>query len=286
MIGFTTYEEYVGMHPVIGPANYIYKAGFRKPLSKGPEEGVLESVTKSVAYSLLGSQVASYDALFDGLFDYKTITDPMSPYYEQRRGGYGGKSEYTPKATEGLPRILALGMKVYGVEQGLKPFVDSRRALETRLKLTPMLGMQDPLGDYLQVQKKLTNLSRQMLERGPEDLDYVIKGEYSKIKTPSKEELITQLSEWIDLQNEKETMEMYNPTIRMMKREQELSAAEGTQDKALIESLAKRTGKPVYEAAKDPWTVYYKEVFKVYNEARRQKIDSVLLSPDDQYQNP
>ena len=286
MIGFTTYEEYVGMHPVIGPANYIYKAGFRKPLSKGPEEGVLESVTKSVAYSLLGSQVASYDALFDGLFDYKTITDPMSPYYEQRRGGYGGKSEYTPKATEGLPRILALGMKVYGVEQGLKPFVDSRRALETRLKLTPMLGMKDPLGDYVQVQKKLTNLSRQMLERDPQDLDYVIKGEYSKIKTPSKEELITQLNEWIDLQNEKETMEMYNPTIRMMKREQELSAAEGTQDKALIESLAKRTGKPVYEAAKDPWTVYYKEVFKVYNEARRQKIDSVLLSPNDQYQNP
>jgi hypothetical protein len=286
MISFTTYEEYAGTHPVAAPANYTYKVVFRKPLSKGPEEGIVESAAKGVAYTILGSQVASYDALFDALFDYKALTDPMSPYYEQRRGGYGGKSEYTPKATEGLPRILALGMKVYGVEQGLKPFVDSRRALETRLKLTPMLGIQDPLGDYLQVQKKLTNLSRQMLERGPEDLDYVIKGEYSKIKTPSKEELITQLSEWIDLQNEKETMEMYNPTIRMMKREQELSAAEGTQDKALIESLAKRTGKPVYEAAKDPWTVYYKEVFKVYNEARRQKIDSVLLSPDDQYQNP
>jgi hypothetical protein len=286
MVGFTTYEEYLGMHPVMTPANYAYKVFFRKPLSKGPEEGALESFSKGIAYTILGSQVASYDAMFDALFDYKTLTDPMSPYYEQRRGGTGGVTEYTSKVTGGMPRILALAFKAYGAEQGLKPFFDSRRALETRLKLTPMLGMPDPLGDYVQVEKELTELSREMLKRTPEDLIYVSKGQFNKISLPDKKEFIAQRDRWIELNNLKATMETYNPTIKMMKREKDLSSYEGTQQSAMIDKFAIESGKPVYTAPKNEWTTYYKQLEKIFNTERKTRIDSMLVTPDTQYENP
>ena len=285
-IGFTTYDEYVSLHPIIGPTNYIYKAAFRKPLSRGQEEGTIESVAKAVGYTLLGSQVASYDAVVDAVFDWKTLTDPMSPYYEQRRDGTGGVSEYTSKVTGGLPRIAAAGLKLYGVESGLKPFFDSRRALETRLKLTPMVGIKDPLGDYIQIQKKITELSREILARSPQDREYFLKGEFDKIRLPDKESFRKDMQTWVDLNNAKAVMETINPTIRMMKREKDASTQEGVGDKKLLEAFSGQLGLPLYDPTKDTKAQQEKVIEKAFQSVRKAKVMSDVITPDSQYQTP
>lgn len=237
IISLGTYDEYISLHPILAPVNWTYKTFFRKPLAKpGEEQGTITSGVKHGLYSLMGPQMRSFDQIYDAVFDWKNLTDPLEPYYEQRKDYRGINRINTPKPTAGLPRILAMGMKVYGIEMGLKPFYEPKKRLQDLLKINPMVGMQDPLGDYIQVEKDIDELQREMGKRDVGDLLLFLDGKWDQMSKPDVETLKTQVAEWGVLQVQKMLMEQENSIISAYNEERKVSAYEGQQDKKFFES--------------------------------------------------
>jgi len=241
IISLGTYDEYISLHPVLAPLNWTYKTFFRKPLAKpGEEQGTITSGVKHGLYSLMGPQMRSFDQIYDAVFDWRNLTDPLEPYYEQRKDYRGISLINTPKPTQGLPRLLAMGMKIYGVEMGLKPIYEPKKRLLDVLKINPMMGMPDPLGDYVQVEKKLDGLQEEMLRRDVDDLLNFINGDWDKMSKPDVESLKEQVAEWGALKVDKMLMEQTNPIINAYNVERKISAYEGQQDMKQLEKLLQK----------------------------------------------
>ncbi len=289
IISLGTYDEAISLHPILAPANWSYKTFFRQPLARpGDEEGGASSTIRHTLYALFGPQMRSFDQMFEAILDWRNVTDPFEPYYEQRRDMGGNSIVNTPAPTRGLPRILAMGMKYYGVESGLKPFYAPRKRVMDMLKLNPMLGMQDPLGDYVQIQQRISDLQKEILKRDPQDNVYFMEGEWDKMSKPNVEEMKSKVAEWGVLKVEKMMMESTNSVIEAAKMEKDISAYEGSQDvKQLEKMLQDFYDIKLPKAPKNEQTQFYKEVEKTFQKYRRGKIresfdelQQTQMSPD------
>jgi len=276
IIALGTYDEYISLHPVLAPVNWTYKTFFRKPLAKpGEEQGTITSGVKHGLYSLMGPQMRSFDQVYDALFDWRNLTDPLEPYYEQRKDYRGISIVNTPAPTLGLPRIVAMGMKVYGVEMGLKPIYEPKKRVQDLLKINPMVGMQDPLGDYVQVEKKIDQLQQDMLTRDIDDLVKFTEGRWDEMSKPDVEKLKEQAAQWATLQLDKMYMEQTNSTINMYNVERKVSAYEGQQDKKSIEKMLKNFyDVTLPKAPKDQSYEMQKEIEKAYQSQRNRLINA------------
>jgi|LakMenE01Jun11ns_1017448.scaffolds.fasta_scaffold9959681_42 hypothetical protein len=274
IISLGTYDEAISLHPLLAPANWTYKTFFRQPLARpGDEEGGASSAVRHGLYALFGPQMRSFDQIFEAIFDSRNITDPFEPYYEQRRDMGGNSIVNTPAPTRGLPRVLAMAMKYYGVESGLKPFYAPRKRVMDMLKLNPMLGMQDPLGDYVQIQQKISDLQKDILKRDPQDNVYFMEGEWDKMSKPDVEEMKSKVAEWGVLKVEKMMMESSNPVIEAAKMEKDISAYEGSQDVKQIEFMLQDFyDVKLPKAPKNEQTEFYKSVEKAFQKNRRSTI--------------
>lgn len=289
IISLGTYDEAISLHPLLAPSNWIYKTFFRQPLARpGDEEGGASSTVRHGLYALFGPQMRSFDQIFEAIFDSRNITDPFEPYYEQRRDMGGNSIVNTPAPTRGLPRVLAMAMKFYGVESGLKPFYAPRKRVMDMLKLNPMLGMHDPLGDYLQIQQKISALQKDILARDPQDNIYFMEGEWDKMSKPDVEEMKTKVAEWGVLKVEKMMMESTNPVIEAAKMEKDISAYEGSQDVKQLEFMLQDFYDiKLPKAPKNEQTEFYKSVEKAFQKNRRSsikesfdKLQQSQMSPD------
>jgi len=179
-------------------------------------------------------------------------------------------------------------MKYYGVESGLKPFYAPRKRVMDMLKLNPMLGMQDPLGDYVQIQQRISDLQKEILKRDPQDNVYFMEGEWDKMSKPNVEEMKSKVAEWGVLKVEKMMMESTNSVIEAAKMEKDISAYEGSQDvKQLEKMLQDFYDIKLPKAPKNEQTQFYKEVEKTFQKYRRGKIresfdelQQTQMSPD------
>jgi hypothetical protein len=241
LIALGTYDEYISLHPILAPSNYIYKTFFRRPLDKPGEdrEGV-SSVVKHGLYTVFGQQMRSYDQIYEAVFDWKNVTDPFGEYYEQRRGGIGGKSVVnTPKPTAGLQRWQAVLLKVYGVELGLKPFTEPKKRVQDILKLSPMLGLKDPLGDYVQNDKKIQELQKDLLARDLGNIEKYEAGDLTALKSENIQEFRTNLLEWAERRLAKVEMQDKNYVIRNYEEEKKIAAKEGQESRKVLDKLLK-----------------------------------------------
>ena len=274
IISLGTYDEAISLHPILAPANWTYKTFFRQPLARpGDEEGGASSAIRHGLYALFGPQMRSFDQMFEAILDWRNITDPFEPYYEQRRDMGGNSIVNTPAPTRGLPRILAMAMKYYGVESGLKPLYAPRKRVMDMLKLNPMIGMPDPLGDYVQIQQKISDLQKEILKRDPQDNIYFMKGEWDKMSKPDVQAMMPKVAEWGSLKVTKMLMEVENPVLEAAKMEKDLSAYEGAQDvKQLEKMLQDFYDVTLPKAPKNEQTEFYKEVEKAFQKNRRIKI--------------
>lgn len=288
IIGLGTYDEYVSLHPVIAPMNWTYKTFFRKPLAKpGEEQGTITSGVKHGLYTLMGQQMRSYDQIYDALFDWRNITDPMEPYYEQRKDYRGISFLNTPKPTKGLPRVVAMGMKVYGIEMGLKPFYEPKKRVMDMLKLNPMVGMQDPLGDYIQVEKKIQDLQEEMLRRDIGDLINFAEGNWDQMSKPNGPKIKKQVAQWGALQLEKQLMEQENKVLAKYELERKFSSYEGQQDRKALETmLTDFYNIELPKAPKNQQYEIFKEIEKVYQAQRINLIKGSMEMEETQNQTP
>jgi hypothetical protein len=182
----------------------------------------------------------SYDQIYEAVFDWKNVTDPFGEYYEQRRGGIGGKSVVnTPKPTAGLQRWQAVLLKVYGVELGLKPFTEPKKRVQDILKLSPMLGLKDPLGDYVQNDKKIQELQKDLLARDLGNIEKYEAGDLTALKSENIQEFRTNLLEWAERRLAKVEMQDKNYVIRNYEEEKKIAAKEGQESRKVLDKLLK-----------------------------------------------
>ena len=239
LIALATYDEYVSLNPIIFTANFIYKIRWRRPLDKpGEDREEISSLFKHGLYMMFGQQMRSYDQIYEAVFDWKNITDPFGEYYEQRRGGVGGKSVVnTPKPTRGLQRWQAVLLKVYGVELGLKPLMEPKRRVQEMLKLSPMLGLPDRLGDYTQNDKKIQELQKTLSQRDLTKLKQYEEGDLSALRVADVEEFKVDLLEWAERRAYKIKMQEENYVIGNYEEEKKIAAREGQDARKVLDRL-------------------------------------------------
>jgi hypothetical protein len=274
MISLGTYDEYISLHPILGPSNWTYKTFFRKPLDRpGDEQGVATLGVKYGLYMVAGSQMRSYDQLYDALFNWRNLTNPFEPYYVQRRDVGGNSPFYTPDPIEGLPRAAAVAMQFYGLELGLKPFAEPNKRVMNMLKLNPMLGMNDPLGDYVQTDKKIIELKREILRRNTSDNVKFLQGRWDEMSKVDIETMVEKTAELRQLQAMKNVLEMDNPFLQGAKLEKEMSAFEGQQDAKTLDFMMETFfGDVLPKMPPHPKKEMLKAQEKLFQELRKSRV--------------
>jgi hypothetical protein len=273
IISLGTYDEYISTHPILGPSNWLYKTFWRKPLEKpGDEQGAATLTVKYGLHVLTGASLRSFDQIGDVLFDTKNFTDPFEPYYVQRREQGGISDFYTRNTTEGVPRALASAMKLYGIESGLEPFSDPTRRLQDMLKLNPMLGQKDPLGDYVQIQAKLRDVKKEIFARDIDDIKKFESGDWTGMSSPDTKKQVELILKYDALNTLKVQMEMNNRYIRKALEEKEQSSYEGNQESdRLDKNIELLTGRTKAKRPKSVESEINKLKEKTWNELRFQQ---------------
>ena len=291
-VSFGTYLEYVTINPVITVPNLIYKFGWRDPLDKpGDEQGATVKALKYLIHAVTGATLNSVDQTYDALFDWKNFTDPFGEYYVQRREAGGISEFYTPKATKGMPRIAAVGMRVYGVESGLKSFLEPKRKLQDMLRLNPMIGLPDPLGDYVQLEKRMIEVKKEMFARNIEDIKYFESGNWDKVSKPVFEEKGKLLLEYTMLSVKKQVMESSNSYLRKAKLEKDISSYEGQEEKRRLDDMMEFViGTKEIKLPKDEKFEFEKKKEKAWNDLNlelfKQSASSFTKDLQSQNMNP
>jgi hypothetical protein len=219
----------------------IYKIGFRQPMAEpGDEDKRVQNIATGIAYMLVGQQGRSFDQLINVLFDADLWTDPFGNYYEQRRGGIGGRSiANTPVPTRGLARWKAAVLKLSGAELGLKPVLDSKRVLQQTLKLNAKLGLSDPLGEYTQNDIRIQQLQRNLSSRNLENIERYEAGDLTALESENIQEFRTNLREWGARRVAKVEMQNTNSVIRGYENDKKLASLEGQSGRKALDKLLK-----------------------------------------------
>ena len=302
VISFGIYDEYTSVHPV-ALYNFGVKTFKKKPLEKyGANETVVESVLRHGITGAIGQQARSFsDAwkAFEILADYdKSI---FEPYYEQ----VGDKRQLKEKALfEGQSRAKVAMFQLLGFNVGAKPF-SSAEAMSERLlniaKYGTLAGVPDPMGELVVVDRKITELKDEILDRNlglmqelaeieREDMKKTRKGlkvtkEGGKdfvdkfMETHKGKVLLKDFVNILALEKIKQQMIVNNPILLKKEREKSTSQYQSRMDAETIEKLAKSLfdkKKGVGEIPKGPGYEEMKAREKFYqNEmVKRLKLES------------
>jgi hypothetical protein len=102
-----------------------------------------------------------------------------------------------------------------------------------------MLGLKDPLGDYVQNDKKIQELQKDLLARDLGNIEKYEAGDLTALKSENIQEFRTNLLEWAERRLAKVEMQDKNYVIRNYEEEKKIAAKEGQESRKVLDKLLK-----------------------------------------------